>query len=113
MKRMLAALVLLIILACALSCARAQEVPQAILDWMAEHGYENESWHSLQFDLPDGSACAFLLNDWSLYARTAPHGRMIWVLTSSAETARGFPTTLTGNGFKSAAGMILRAIPVR
>ena len=25
---------------------------------------------------------------------------MIWVLTSSAETARGFPTTLTGNGFR-------------
>ena len=67
MKRMLAALVLLIILACALSCAHAQEIPEDILDWMTEHGYENESWHSLRFDLPDGSACAFLLNDWSLY----------------------------------------------
>ena len=67
MKRMLAALVLLMILACALSCAHAQEVPQAILDWMAERGYENESWDSLLFDLPDESAFAFLLNDWSLY----------------------------------------------
>ena len=47
MKRMLAALVLLIILACALSCAHAQEIPEDILDWMTEHGYENESWHSL------------------------------------------------------------------
>ena len=67
MKRSLAALVLLMILACALSCAHAQEVPQAILDWMAERGYEDESWDSLLFDLPDGSAYAFLLNDWSLY----------------------------------------------
>ena len=67
MKRSLAALVLLMILACALSCAHAQEVPQAILDWMAERGYENESWDSLLFDLPDESAFAFLLNDWSLY----------------------------------------------
>ena len=49
MKRMLAALVLLIILACALSCAHAQEIPEDILDWMTEHGYENESWHSLRF----------------------------------------------------------------
>lgn len=67
MKRSLAALVLLIILACVLSCAHAQEVPQEILDWMVELGYENESWDSLLFDLPDGSAYAFLLNDWSLY----------------------------------------------
>ena len=67
MKRSLAALVLLMILACALSCAHAQKVPQAILDWMAERGYENESWDSLLFDLPDESAFAFLLNDWSLY----------------------------------------------
>lgn len=67
MKRMLAALALLMLLVCALPCAHAQDVPQAILDWMAEHGYENESWDSLLFDLPDGSACAFLLNDWSLY----------------------------------------------
>ena len=74
MKRSLAALVLLIILACALSCAHAQEIPEDILDWMTEHGYENESWHSLQFDLPDGSACAFLLNDWSLYG-FLPRGR--------------------------------------
>ena len=34
---------------------------------MAECGYENESWDSLLFDLPDGSTYAFLLNDWSLY----------------------------------------------
>lgn len=67
MKRSLAALVLLMILACALSCAHAQEVPEDILRWMAERGYENESWDSLLFDLPDGSTYAFLLNDWSLY----------------------------------------------
>lgn len=67
MKRSLAALVLLMILACALSCAHAQEVPEDILRWMAERGYENESWDSLLFDLPDESAFAFLLNDWSLY----------------------------------------------
>lgn len=67
MKRTLAALALLMVLACALPCARAQEVPEDILRWMAECGYEDESWDSLLFDLPDGSACAFLLNDWSLY----------------------------------------------
>ena len=87
MKRMLAALVLLIILACALSCAHAQEIPEDILDWMAEHGYENESWHSLQFDLPDGSACAFLLNDWSLYGFLREDGA--WRNFSSGSTMSG------------------------
>lgn len=67
MKRSLAALALLMVLACALPCAHAQEVPEDILRWMAERGYENESWDSLLFDLPDESAFAFLLNDWSLY----------------------------------------------
>ena len=67
MKRSLAALALLMVLACALPCAHAQEVPEDILRWMAERGYENESWDSLLFDLPDGSTYAFLLNDWSLY----------------------------------------------
>ena len=73
MKRSLAALVLLMILACALSCAHAQEVPQAILDWMAERGYENESWDSLLFDLPDESAFAFLLEP----VRLSPKGRRV------------------------------------
>lgn len=67
MKRSLAALALLMVLACALPCAHAQEVPEDILRWMAERGYEDESWDSLLFDLPDGSTYAFLLNDWSLY----------------------------------------------
>ena len=87
MKRMLAALVLLIILACALSCAHAQEIPEDILDWMTEHGYENESWHSLRFDLPDGSACAFLLNDWSLYGFLREDGA--WRNFSSGSTMSG------------------------
>ena len=87
MKRMLAALVLLIILACALSCAHAQEIPEDILDWMTEHGYENESWHSMRFDLPDGSACAFLLNDWSLYGFLREDGA--WRNFSSGSTMSG------------------------
>lgn len=87
MKRSLAALVLLMILACALSCAHAQEVPQAILDWMAERGYENESWDSLLFDLPDGSAYAFLLNDWSLYGFLRKDGA--WSNFSSGSAMEG------------------------
>lgn len=87
MKRSLAALVLLMILACALSCAHAQEVPQAILDWMAERGYEDESWDSLLFDLPDGSAYAFLLNDWSLYGFLRKDGA--WSNFSSGSAMEG------------------------
>ena len=87
MKRSLAALVLLMILACALSCAHAQEVPQAILDWMAERGYENESWDSLLFDLPDESAFAFLLNDWSLYGFLQKDGA--WQNHSSGSIMQG------------------------
>lgn len=87
MKRSLAALVLLMILACALSCAHAQEVPQAILDWMAERGYENESWDSLLFDLPDESAFAFLLNDWSLYGFLRKDGA--WSNFSSGSAMEG------------------------
>ena len=87
MKRSLAALVLLMILACALSCAHAQEVPQAILDWMAERGYENESWDSLLFDLPDGSTYAFLLNDWSLYGFLQKDGA--WSNFSSGSAMEG------------------------
>ena len=87
MKRSLAALALLMILACALSCAHAQEVPQAILDWMAERGYENESWDSLLFDLPDESAFAFLLNDWSLYGFLQKDGA--WQNHSSGSIMQG------------------------
>ena len=87
MKRTLAALALLMVLACALPCARAQEVPEDILRWMAESGYEDESWHSLQFDLPDGSACAFLLNDWSLYGFLREDGA--WRNFSSGSTMSG------------------------
>lgn len=87
MKRSLAALVLLIILVCVLSCAHAQEVPQEILDWMAECGYENESWDSLLFDLPDGSAYAFLLNDWSLYGFLQKDGA--WSNFSSGSAMEG------------------------
>ena len=87
MKRMLAALALLMLLVCALPCAHAQDVPQAILDWMAEHGYENESWDSLLFDLPDGSACAFLLNDWSLYGFLRKDGS--WSNFSSGSAMEG------------------------
>lgn len=87
MKRTLAALALLMVLACALPCARAQEVPEDILRWMAECGYEDESWDSLLFDLPDGSACAFLLNDWSLYGFLRKDGA--WSNFSSGSTMSG------------------------
>ena len=87
MKRTLAALALLMVLACALPCARAQEVPEDILRWMAESGYEDESWDSLLFDLPDGSACAFLLNDWSLYGFLREDGA--WRNFSSGSTMSG------------------------
>ena len=87
MKRSLAALVLLIILVCVLSCAHAQEVLQEILDWMAECGYENESWDSLLFDLPDGSVYAFLLNDWSLYGFLQKDGA--WSNFSSGSAMEG------------------------
>lgn len=87
MKRMLATLALLMVLVCALSCAHAQEIPEDILSWIAERGYENESWHSLRFDLPDGSACAFLLNDWSLYGFLREDGA--WRNFSSGSTMSG------------------------
>lgn len=87
MKRTLAALALLMVLACALPCARAQEVPEDILRWMAECGYEDESWDSLLFDLPDGSACAFLLNDWSLYGFLREDGA--WRNFSSGSAMEG------------------------
>lgn len=87
MKRTLAALALLMVLACALPCARAQEVPEDILRWMAECGYEDESWDSLLFDLPDGSACAFLLNDWSLYGFLRKDGA--WSNFSSGSAMEG------------------------
>lgn len=87
MKRTLAALALVIALTCALPCARAQEVPEDILRWMAERGYENESWDSLLFDLPDGSAYAFLLNDWSLYGFLRKDGA--WSNFSSGSAMEG------------------------
>lgn len=87
MKRTLAALALLMVLACALPCARAQEAPEDILRWMAECGYEDESWDSLLFDLPDGSAYAFLLNDWSLYGFLREDGA--WRNFSSGSTMSG------------------------
>ena len=87
MKRTLAALALVIALTCALPCARAQEVPEDILRWMAERGYENESWDSLLFDLPDGSAYAFLLNDWSLYGFLQKDGA--WSNFSSGSAMEG------------------------
>lgn len=87
MKRTLAALALLMVLACALPCARAQEVPEDILRWMAECGYEDESWDSLLFDLPDGSAYAFLLNDWSLYGFLRKDGA--WSNFSSGSAMEG------------------------
>ena len=87
MKRTLAALALVIALTCALPCARAQEVPEDILRWMAERGYENESWDSLLFDLPDDSAYAFLLNDWSLYGFLQKDGA--WSNFSSGSAMEG------------------------
>ena len=87
MKRTLAALALVIALTCALPCARAQEVPEDILRWMAERGYENESWDSLLFDLPDDSAYAFLLNDWSLYGFLRKDGA--WSNFSSGSAMEG------------------------
>lgn len=87
MKRTLAALALLMVLACALPCAHAQEVPEDILRWMAERGYENESWDSLLFDLPDGSTYAFLLNDWSLYGFLQKDGA--WQNHSSGSIMQG------------------------
>ena len=87
MKRSLAALALVIALTCALPCARAQEVPEDILRWMAELGYENESWDSLLFDLPDGSVYAFLLNDWSLYGFLQKDGA--WSNFSSGSAMEG------------------------
>ena len=87
MKRTLAALALVIALTCTLPCARAQEVPEDILRWMAERGYENESWDSLLFDLPDGSAYAFLLNDWSLYGFLRKDGA--WSNFSSGPAMEG------------------------
>ena len=87
MKRTLAALALVIALTCALPCARAQEVPEDILRWMAERGYDNESWDSLLFDLPDGSAYAFLLNDWSLYGFLRKDGA--WSNFSSGSAMEG------------------------
>ena len=87
MKRTLAALALVIALTCALPCARAQEVPEDILRWMAERGYENESWDSLLFDLPDGSAYAFLLNNWSLYGFLRKDGA--WSNFSSGSAMEG------------------------
>ena len=87
MKRSLAALALVIALTCALPCARAQEVPEDILRWMAERGYENESWDSMLFDLPDGSAYAFLLNDWSLYGFLRKDGA--WSNFSSGSAMEG------------------------
>ena len=87
MKRTLAALALVIALTYTLPCARAQEVPEDILRWMAERGYENESWDSLLFDLPDGSAYAFLLNDWSLYGFLQKDGA--WSNFSSGSAMEG------------------------
>lgn len=87
MKRTLAALALVIALTCALPCARAQEVPEDILRWMAERGYDNESWDSLLFDLPDGSVYAFLLNDWSLYGFLRKDGA--WSNFSSGSAMEG------------------------